>query len=429
MYPNTFDKMFFQKSSTTSKRGVGLLQNSLITERYYNALNDDDIHRNVKTDVNFCKRVALVEKIVNAQIPFMTLDSLSQIIDLIYTRLTAGKMTIETDKFVPKAALDADMIHLFIQLKTAHRSRCMTKTIELLPPDCTCHLKCRGPIYGRKVLNKLVDQLYQTSHASKICGLCRLAMSVENTTSAKPKEYMNPENPALSACSFDGCTTSFNSPSHFFYPVKNDQNQDHVYEIGHRAFITNSLTITDSVYKKSVSTATGRVSTMCISGSRTCTRGVIKMIRSARQVKFDPDFYNLHKWWRCSVCVTVKPYCPDAHEFFTEDIHKMSCIGLFFANIKSHPTSEDIARLAATMCLPCRMACMCRHAQSGLYTKRKLILQSNMRSSAPANVRKHIPKHQAERGIGEILRQISLLTKLQRYIINNTSEWKSLGTS
>nr|DBA11763.1 TPA_asm: ORF62 [Malaco herpesvirus 1] len=420
VYNKTFDKTFFNKNFTTAKRGVGLLQNAIITTRYYDALKHNDIYRNVSTDVNFCKRVAIMEQIVNGKIPFMTLDSLNQAIDLLYNRITAGTMNVDLDHFVPKSALDSDLIYLMSQFKVAQRSRCMTKAVELMPVDCTCHLKCRGPIYGKPHLNKLIDQLYKTTHATKVCGLCRLSFSVENTTSAKPKKYITPINPAISSCSFDGCTTSFISQSQFY----NQIGEGPVYEMGHRAFMTNSLAVTDPVYKKTVSTATGRTYTTCLSGSRTCTRGFIKVFRSARHMGFEYDFKLLEKCWRCSSCAYVRKYDPDSHEFFNEDIHKQSCIGIFYSKLKHKDLDKDIPKYAEKMCLPCRMVCLCRHSLQGLSTRMKRILQANNREEAPERKKKKIPKYQAERGLGELLKQERVLIKLQRYLLKTTTEWR-----
>lgn len=407
VYNNSFDKMHYKKSSTYSKRGVGLMQNALITERYYDSMKPGNLMKSVKTDVNYCRRVAVVEKIVNRFLPFMNIDSLSQVINLLYSRLTAGKMTIDGEKRIPTAALDADMIYLMNQLKTAMRSRCTTKGVELLPIDCTCHMKCRGPTYGKKALNKLMDDLEQTTYATRICGLCRLSHCVENTTSAKPKKYINPMSPAISSCSFDGCTTSFIAPTHFKTQLEDGGT---AYEVAHRAFITNSLAVKETSNNKMTSSATGRFHTTCVTGSRTCMKGVIKTLKNGQQSNC-----STQQLWRCDGCKNINPLNLNQHMFFLEEVHKSSCIGLIYKRLRMNHLIEDIKKLAPTMCLPCRMACMCRHSQHGLMNTQRMILIQKMKGVSSG--------FRISIGLGEVMKQQRVLTALQYYFKNTTKEW------
>lgn len=425
-----FDKQFADSVSTLAKRGVGILHNNFITERYQRAKNfsEEDVFSPTNTGVNFCRRVAVMESLINGKIPFMTLESLTQFTELLYERITGGTMTLDHNP-LPQS-LDADIIHLFTHVSTALKSRLTVKSVELMPPDCTCYTKCYGPTYGYKRITKFMNDLEHTSFATRICGLCRLSLTVKNTTSAKPKRYISPENPGISTCSHDGCSTGFISRTNIC-----NREFDDVYSIAHRSFITNSLPITDALYKNRVSTAKGRVYMNCVSGSRNCYGCAVKSINSAKQKRFTPDFYNLKQWWRCSACKNMDVYDPENHAYFTEDMQRKSCIGLFYHRLPSKPTMQDVETEAASMCMNCRVAVMCRHAQDGLTNrmvdvkeravtaKQKLLDLTEEEKLEMDQAQLEALEAASEGNVYGLLNQLKLLTMLQNYVVNNTPEW------
>ncbi|UCX57042.1 ORF51 [Haliotid herpesvirus 1] len=448
-YTQMFDRQFAEGVATLAKRGVGVLQNNFVTEIYQAALHqtEEELYDDVTTDVNFCRRVAVASNLINAKIPFMTLESLTEFTEILYHRLSGGRPLDSTH--IP-AALDADMIHLFTHVSTALKSRLTTKSIDVMPYDCTCYVKCRGPSYGHVKFNQMVDDLHHTALSTRICGLCRLSLTVKNTTSAKPKRYMMPECPGVTVCSHDGCSTAFLSRTNIF---DKEEEGKGLFTAGHRVFISNSLPITDPLYRQKVSTAKGRHFTTCISGSRTCYGRAVKNINSAKQSEqrerekipksketkealFKPDFYNLKKWWRCNPCQDMADYNPESHTFFREAMHDRSCVGTFLSSIKGglcKVTQAFVDEKCKMMCLNCRAACMCRHAQSGLVNRmvevKELAAQSKTLLS-DKSARKKLSKKErkareewSEGGIADLIQLQKLLTMVQSFVVNNTPEF------
>ena len=403
---------FVHKFLTPIKRLCGSIQNSIITTRWEESVKPELMTREVNPDRKYAKRLATMEELRH-NLTLMDMESCMVLLQGIAEHMTTSKMKYELDKNINLEVLDVDLLMAYISVNETTRSRFNTKVIDVSYNDCTCHTKCMGRIGNNRFLeNMFREEILNTSTTVRICGQCRLSHVVDNTTSAKPRKCINISNPAMSTCSQDGCTTTML----IRYLINNQHKCAYnkgVLEYGHRFYMTNSSSVTDTVYKgaNSVSSATGRSAGICFSGSRTCYKPIKRLIKSSKQHGLNKPFSDRYYWWTCNGCQTDfsgdRQYNKDKHHFFTDAIHEGTCIDDFYTEVGNKMGTESwddfdllnfiVKDSIQDMCTWCKNAAMCRHTLDGLV---------NLLCDHPTS--------------NNILRKLNLLISLQLLV---KSEW------
>lgn len=139
------------------------------------------------------------------------------------------------------------------------RARAKIKIIEVNFPACTCHAKCSGPT---GLFPRLEDLFYTKNIAPlhftvNVCGHCRRAHNIENTTSQKPRELLVSQNPGLTACSSDACAIIRHIPL-----VELVINETTV-RYAHRFYTTNAENVVGEVFNGERLGAAGRMFGVC----------------------------------------------------------------------------------------------------------------------------------------------------------------------
>lgn len=219
---------------------IGTLCTNLTAARWTYGSDTREFQRRVNPDVNFARRLAVSNCLLNEMTELKILD-IVEVIDKFVNFITDGKADI--DLTLPMRdrcgrPTDGDLIFLLTQLNDAGRARFKNKIIEVNPIDCTCFAKCTGETGDNKFLEEAFYNTVVPLHMGvRVCGLCRLSYMIENTTSQKPRRCINFNNPAVSSCSLDGCTSFKHIP---FY-VLNATPSSLTVEYSHRFYFTNSV--------------------------------------------------------------------------------------------------------------------------------------------------------------------------------------------
>lgn len=300
--------------------------------------------------------------------------------------ITNGCKKFDLDKInanLPCPVLDVDLLDVFMFLNASTRSKFFTKTLEVSYTDCTCHVKCMGKIGQSKILSDYFkNELLINNFSTRICGQCHLSHVIDNTTSGKPRKNISATNPAMTTCSMDACSVTMILRYLIYERTKN------WLFYGHRFYITKSSAVTDTIYrgqKSKCSSATGRTAGVCYGGRRTGLKLSQNLIFSSKQFGLTEHFSNRMYWWSCSGCKLFfgdKPnkdnhyqYDCEKHSFFQEEIHKGTCLSLFYNTVvKKHQQEEEekkdlkqtVKQCFYMVCEMCQIVALCRHSLNGL---------------------------------------------------------------
>lgn len=365
-------KIYTQKS----KRVVGTAINDLITYRYQQATDRTQLCRVVEPDVNFARRVATMDLLLNGATELDVSDLLTILVRVV-DRLGEGVHDLPKDATVAQkirasngSSSDAELIHLANALYEMGRSWLRTKLVEVNQPYCTCHVKCVGQTGLYPELEKAFYDVSAPLHLSTvICGGCRLAHTIENTTACKPRRSVSSHNPKLTTCTLDNISAFKHVPLYAFRVV------DRLTVMySHRFYVTNSMNIVDEVYGRKQSAPGSRIYGVCYSGRRTCFKRFIDLLPSSRYMDSStPPFRETHRWFRCTSCRDLPVYDPSINAYIPWNAiqHEDTCLQVVEKQCKRWYREfgdwyRAVDECAAIMCRGCRAAALCRHAMNGL---------------------------------------------------------------
>lgn len=385
---------FVHKFLTPNKRLSGGLQNAIITNLWERAENKEEMSLVVNPSNNYVKRLAYLEELRHNMTLLGLSDSMLLLQDMA-DYLTGGKMKYDLDdrRGQPCPMMDVDLLTAFMSMNAATRSKFFSKTLEVSYPECTCFTKCMGAIAQHPVLVKQFENEFCLNNFStRICGECRLSHVIDNTTSGKPRKSLSACNPGMSSCSMDACTVTL--ILRYLIHERVDERHGNLIKYGHRFYITNSSAVTDTVYRGNnitCSSATGRTGGVCFGGSRTCYKLIQNLVKSSKQYGLPRPFADRNCWWSCHTCQgkygthanprNSNQYNRDRHGFFSEEIHRNTCVDTFYQNVlrkvrkdmvdKDKEEEDEVIEVAVKHCYPkicrwCKSAIMCRHTMDGL---------------------------------------------------------------
>ena len=346
------------------KRVLNHAINNLITIRYQDAINKDQLFRCVNPDVNFAHRVACIELILT-KVTEISLDDLLIILDQLLHHLqvpTGGFGTLTRGKHT-----DADLLHLISSLLDIAKSWIQTKVIEVNEPHCTCHVKCT-PLIGDnpKVENYFYQSCAPLHCATTICGGCRLSLTVANTTAKKPRRVITSHNPKLTTCT-DGISALKHLPLYAFRVLS-----PQTFLYSHRFYTTNSTGLLQAPSTKTPPTPTSRIFGMCYYGDRTCLRRLTCRIPGTGGARSDEREAS-RSLFRCLQCEAGKKITigDRQNRSWLGSKDSKSCIPIIFYKLKHEVsverlTADVVDRYCKKMCSGCRVALTCRHVNDEL---------------------------------------------------------------
>ena len=362
--------MYFKRYFTQNKRLIGTLNNNLITAKWLNAENPDDVTRIVNPDVNYPVRLARCDHIINNATE-LSIEDLTTVIDLLALYITDGTRHLSQDVGSlehPPQATDADLLYIFNNLNTAGNSRFRTKMIEVNVRGCYCHTKCTGNTgLDPYIENYQYDVALKVHAANIVCGLCRINPAIVNTTSYKPRRYINSLSPSMNTCSIDGCASFKNAPL-YTLDVADD---GWTVRYSHKFYISNAGNVCNEVSTGVRESSNGRFTGICFGGKRTCIQKIVDEMPSAKEKRRTNPFTDYAHWWTCTYCGMLdyekedKMYERRNIGSCIEKVTHTSLTMMRNAGVYDVDEDTDISMAMTlevmTMCRGCRTAVMCHH--------------------------------------------------------------------
>lgn len=345
IYRWRFLSFYFTNCKTVVSKAI----NDLITERWKTGV--EQIHRVVQPDVNYARRLATAELIVH-RCTDMTTSQLLSFNDLL----------VRCYKVHPDLLMCSDNISLLTMVYKMGRARLNTKLVEVNPRHCRCFAKCVGPIGLEKTLEPRIWQSFERHAGILVCGLCRLAPLVHNTTVEKPRKTYSSITPEVESCSMDG-STSFKFVRLVVQDVRITSGGHVHVRYAHRFFTTNSVNVTDEVNLRPKRGTRARFYGMCYNGKRTCTKRFIVMFPSgsSEEGKNMLPFSNIAHWFRCKEC---QPLDKDHGALYSLGLNshtsQSTCLRRFFTDVKFKKER---------LCRGCKIAATCAHLDITLYNR------------------------------------------------------------
>lgn len=370
--PYTGRYSFLHKVFTQiSKRVVGTCMNNLITYRFQQSSDERHLHRNVEPDVNYGRRVATMDLLLNG-VTEVDVDDLLILLERVINRLDTSEKYASISQLVNATGgnvTDSELIHLATSLYEIGRSWLRTKLIEVNCPYCTCHVKCTGQT---GLYPKLESAFYEKSaplHLSTVvCGGCRLSPTIENTTAKKPRRSVNSRNPKLTICVLDNLSTFKHVP---LYALRVVNKNTIMYS--HRFYATNSMNIMQEIFGQTPSAPGSRIYGVCYSGRRTCFKRFVDTLPSSRNSAGKLPYSQAHMWFRCADCKDLPIYDPSNYNYvpWSGVQHEYTCLLVVAKQAREHfrrvrNWDKAVSMSANVMCRGCRSAALCRHAVDGL---------------------------------------------------------------
>ena len=172
--------------------------------------------------------------------------------------------------------MNVDNLHLLTRVNEMIRSRTMNKLVQTNPDHCSCNTKCLGQLGEYPDLQKKVCKSYEIKTGLVICGDCRTAPSVKNSTNKCRRTYCS-NDPSVMSCSVDANTAFYHVD---LCPVNVKLSEDAVLvtHCPHRFYSTNANLLVDGAYGKSVSSSRAKTNFygMCYGGRRKCKKMIYK---------------------------------------------------------------------------------------------------------------------------------------------------------
>lgn len=406
------------------KRLIGILLNNWITSKHVHAINNTKLEllHQVNPDSNFCRRVALQHLFMSALCNVETADIVAlmrHFSDFVTTGRPTSAVFEQSVTRQPPQATDADLLNVMQMLYTAGSARCKVKILQVNLPHCLCYVKCTG--YPRNLLMErmFTDEQMPLHFGLRICGLCRLAHGVENTTANKPKRVVVPENIDSQTCSLDGCGDMRHVP---LYHVRIEKGGS-IVQYSHNFYTTNSGNVTDELFRPDQQriSASGRLYGVCYSGSRRCFKKVTDIIpsgsRKKSKITSSPPFSCVEYWWRCTNCRDVPSYDVLNHRGILEHIHRDTCLYEVGESIYKRVTTAScrsevdfthvysaVREAMSSVCTGCIIAISCKHFLVGLFNVNtpvspiKLMIAQQMRFLAQTELGVRWKQQQQQKG-------------------------------
>jgi hypothetical protein len=342
---------FLHKFLTPMKRQLGESINNIITKRWIDA---DEVPRylycGVNPGPNYALQTALSEYAINKAVDL----NLRDIVILLQYM----------SEFISTDCRDANLLHLFHNLRTILNARFQAKVIEINERDCTCHAKCMGMIGDNETLKQFYTTALRSRASTVVSAIGRLSHKVDNTTSQKPKRYLHSHAPTIATCSGDGASTLRLISLYRLEKVTGYNDGRFLYT--HRFYSSNSTVFTDEIYRNLPTSSTARIYGMCFSGQRKCHKMLTDVVHSAKQVTRKAPLDDVCAWYRCRKCANVEHYDNSDHFGPHEAIHTDTCIDAIVAQVRYKKISYPEAALR--MCDGCVASFMCHHMLDG-FTK------------------------------------------------------------
>jgi hypothetical protein len=293
------------------KKMVNVSANDMYTERHGSAARD--IHRRREPGRDWYHRVAV-----------------SLLLRERLMRMDAGRLYAFTHMLLEIAAAyrdlerNTDFLCLVSDAHKALTARCTTQLVEINERGCTCMAKCMGLVGDELDLQELALHAFANTSTIDVCGSCRLSL---RTCRRRTWSSTVPE---MSTCS--ECAASvMERVSLVEFETAADGSVRH----SHRFYTSCSKML--STKKPSAGILYG----VC-AGRRTCKQLVKNTVRCRSDVPYtDIDF-----WFRCQECRNTGAAAKDE-----------SCLGQWMRGELSE---------AVRICIGCRVAARCRHAQLNL---------------------------------------------------------------
>lgn len=332
---------FLEKFYAEQKHFEYKATNDVVTGRWETALRD--LHRRVDPDRGYVKRLAVHELIMH------------HCTNMTDGQLYAFNAFLERSLgFLPALAANNDFLHLKSFAYKAGRARLRTKLLVVNEGNCTCYAKCVGAVGREAALEeKIWRKSFELHGGLVVCGACRLAPVVENTTVEKPRRTHSANTPEVVSCATDGC-----SSYKFLRLVVGDvrvtkTGQVHV-RYAHRMFATCSVPVVKELCGSAGGPAT-RIYGMCFDGRRTCKKRFVVHVPAGPH----ESFRNTARWYRCETCSRLDESFGARSSLALNSAETNTCLHRWFKR-KLEPVD---------MCRGCRLAALCRHMDDELFSR------------------------------------------------------------
>lgn len=252
--------------------------------------------------------------------------------------------------------IDSDIIYMQTMMIEHIRARMNIKYVEVNIPLCTCMAKCYGLVGNNPKLQSMQEDTVDKNNRKIICGVCRLAPSIENTnTTKKSRREIPARNTTYDRCT--GCGMSiYKCVRMYVCDIQRGKDNNIRHRFSARFYTTSSRRITNEIEGKGEKTPSAKYQGMCMGGDRRCYRLIQVKMKSMRKDVSKIKIANISSWSRCLQCSkrdNIDSFISTV-SMINDDYTNNTCIAKFLADNSKNVTVDEI-------CNPCLLAANCFH--------------------------------------------------------------------